>query len=229
MSEKMCTCKACGQQVAKSAKNCPHCGAKVKKVSPILIAIIAIVAIAIIASSGGKDSSDNVAGTTPTKVQFNNTEVTGTIAATEVETPLPETTEKKSDNAYGVGDVAELKNVQVSLLSITESTGSSFNQPSEGNVFVLCEFEIQNNTKEELNISSMLSFEAYCDEYVCNYSLGALMEKENSSQLDGTIASGKKMKGVVGYEVPADWNELEVHFTPNVWIGKEIVFVAVND
>ena len=227
MSEKIFVCKACGQQVAKNAKTCPHCGAKVKKTSPISIGIIAVVAIAIIAGAGGNDKSEATAGTTPTKAQTNNT-TAANIEVTEGETTIPVTTESKASNAYGVGDTAELKDVVVSLLSVTESDGSSFNLPSEGNIFVLCEFEIQNNTKEELTVSSMLSFEAYCDEYACNYSIGALLEND-STQLDGTVAPGKKMKGSIGYEIPADWTELEIHFSPNVWFGKDIVFIAVNE
>ena len=57
-------------------------------------------------------------------------------------------------------------------------------------------------------------------------SLTALMEKGNKNQLDGTVAAGKKFNGVIGYEVPADWKELEVRFTPDFWSGKEIIFVA---
>ena len=31
MKNKMTACKACGKEIAKSAKTCPHCGAKNKK------------------------------------------------------------------------------------------------------------------------------------------------------------------------------------------------------
>ena len=37
------------------------------------------------------------------------------------------------------------------------------------------------------------------------------------------------MKGVVGYEIPADWAKLELVFTPDVWSGKTITFVAENN
>ncbi len=223
MSEKMCACKACGQQVAKSAKNCPHCGAKVKKANPILIGIIAVVIIAIVAGAGGNDEPKTIDNSTPTTVKTDNVEETENIADTQ------KTTEQETKNAFGVGETVELKDVVVSLLSVTENTGSAYNKPTEGNVFVLCEFEIQNNSKEEISVSSMLSFETYCDDYTCNYSLSALLEKGSSNQLDGTVAVGKKLKGVIGYEVPADWQELEIHYTPDVWSSKDIVFIATKD
>ena len=55
----MTTCKACGAEIAKSAKSCPHCGAKNKKPPVILIAIAVIILIGIISSIGGGNSSDN--------------------------------------------------------------------------------------------------------------------------------------------------------------------------
>ena len=70
----------------------------------------------------------------------------------------------------------------------------------------------------------MASFEAYADDYALNYSLNALLDKQDSTQLDGTVASGKKMNGWIGYEVPADWKNLEIHFTDNVWSSNKFIF-----
>ena len=137
-------------------------------------------------------------------------------------------TETESAKVFSLGDTVELDDVVVTFLDVTQSNGSTYNKPTSGNVFVLCEFEIANNSSEELNISSMMSFSAYHDDYACEYSISALMEKGNKDQLDGSIAPGKKMKGVIGFEIPEDWNELEVHFTPDVFSLGEIVFVATN-
>lgn len=58
MSNKMMNCKACGQQIASSAKACPNCGAKVKK--PVykkwwFWTIIVIIVLGIIAGASGGD------------------------------------------------------------------------------------------------------------------------------------------------------------------------------
>ena len=209
MNSKMTTCKACSHEIAKSAKTCPHCGAKVKKKHPILVGLVVL--FVLIGVMGSADDSDE-----PKIVE--NTGSGSTEA--HVETKAPEKAE------FYVGETAELKGVSVAFVAVTENTGSAFNQPTDGNVFVLCEFEIANNSDQEINVSSMMSFEAYCDDYTCTFSLAALMEKGNKNQLDGTVAPGKKFNGVIGYEVPADWSELEVRFTPDFWSGKDIVFVA---
>ena len=64
MKEKMITCKACGEEIAKSAKSCPKCGAKNKK--PIfkkwwfwVIILILIFAAVGSGGDGGDVSSSN--------------------------------------------------------------------------------------------------------------------------------------------------------------------------
>ena len=161
------------------------------------------------------ETGPSLVGTTPTGNNSNNT--------------TTEATSAPSDKTFKVGDVVELNDVVVSFIGVTESSGSEFFKPEDGNIYVLCEFEIANNSKEELAISSIMNFKAYCDDYSCEYSLGALMEKGNKEQLDGSIAAGKKMKGVVGYEIPADWNELEIQFTANILSSNSIIFVATNN
>lgn len=209
MSGKMYECKTCKHEIARNAKVCPNCGAKVKKSNPILIGIVCI--IALIAIFGSTNSNE------PTKVGDNNAEAS-TTAASQVQ-----------KNIFTVGEIVELKDVQVSLVNVTKSSGSDYNKPTEGNIFILCEFEIVNNSDKEITVSSMMSFEAYCDDYACTQSIAALMEKGTKNQLDGTVAPGKKMNGVIGYEIPADWSEFEIQFTPDFWSGKDIVFVATNN
>ena len=152
-----------------------------------------------------------------------------------VETPVEEPAEEPAEEPveekteYGVGDTLTQNDITVTFLGVTENRGSAYNKPSEGNVFVLCEFEIENSKSTDLNVSSMMNFEVYCDDYSTSLSLGALIESGNKSQLDGTIASGKKMKGVVGYEIPADWTELEIHYTPSGLFAKEFTFIANHE
>lgn len=210
-------CKVCGAEVAKSAKVCPHCGAKLKKGHPFLIGILVFfVLVATIGSSGDDDEPKKVENSTSTQ----NVETTPTQTEQEPEA--------ENKNTFYVGETAELNGVSVTLASVTESSGSTYNSPTDGNVFVLCEFEIANNSDKEITVSSLMSFEAYCDDYTCTFSLSALMEKGNKNQLDGTVAAGKKFNGVVGYEVPTDWQELEIVFTPDFWSGKDITFIATN-
>lgn len=207
----MTNCRSCGAEIAKSAVTCPHCGARNKRKHVLLWVVLGVLALIIIgaAGSGGSEPAPAAASST-------------SAAAPKSESKAPV---KKT---FGVGESAELKDIVVTLVSVEESSGSQFNQPTDGNVFVICEFEIENNSSSEINVSSLLSFAAYCDDYSLNFSLTALLENGNRNQLDGQIAAGKKMNGIIGYEVPIGWNELEIRFTPSFWSGNEIIFTAVH-
>lgn len=207
----MTNCRSCGAEIAKSAVTCPRCGARNKRKHVLLWVVLGVLALIIIgaAGSGGSEPAPAAASST-------------SAAAPKSESKAP------GKKTFGVGESAELKDIVVTLVSVEESSGSQFNQPTDGNVFVICEFEIENNSSSEINVSSLLSFAAYCDDYSLNFSLTALLEKGNRNQLDGQIAAGKKMNGIIGYEVPIGWNELEIRFTPSFWSGNEIIFTAVH-
>lgn len=207
-NKKLTTCKTCGKEVAKSAKICPNCGANLKNVS-IANVVFALLFVFLIFSIIMYESEK------PKRVDSNNIN-----------------TAKQIDDSpkFAVGESAELNNIIVTLKSVKESKGSIYNEPSEGKVLANCEFEIQNNSTEEFAISSLLCFSAYCDDYKCEYSLIATGANvlEGKKTLDGSIAAGKKMLGIISYEIPKDWKELEIRFSPKVWGSKKFIFVATN-
>lgn len=216
--EKMVKCKACGQEIAKSARTCPNCGAKQKKSigKTIGIALAVVIVIGAIAAAAGKDDK-------PKKVESgqNPSSSQGTNQGTNQDVPPSE-----DQSTFGVGDKVEYNGVYVTLNSVEELSGGEFFAPEEGKVYVSCEFTIENESKDELNISSIMCFDAYVDDIATDMSMGASMAAEAGGLdgLDGAIAAGKKMHGVIGYEVPKDWSEIEVHFNPDAWGGKDFVF-----
>lgn len=147
--------------------------------------------------------------------------------ATEQATQAPEPTEEAKDG-YGLGEQAEAEGVAVTLTEVEESTGSDFFTPEDGKVFLICHFDIENNTDEDLTISSILSFDAYVDDYATSMSLSATVSS-SEPQLDGSVAAGKKLAGVIGYEVAQDWSELEVTFNPSVWGKKTLKFIVEKE
>ncbi|MDR3345290.1 MAG: hypothetical protein LBT21_06880 [Oscillospiraceae bacterium] len=58
MANQQAKCKSCGQDIAKSAKSCPHCGAKNKKPTFLILLGIVVVLIVIIAASSGGDKNE---------------------------------------------------------------------------------------------------------------------------------------------------------------------------
>lgn len=207
---KLVKCKTCGEEIAKSAKVCPKCGAKQKKSNPVVTVFACLLLVVVIFSvlSGGNDDPELVESTQSPNVSASAT-------------PVPKKTE------FYPGETAALNDVEVTFVSCEESSGKQFFAPEEGNIFVLCKFLIDNKSTSDIAVSSLLSFEAYVDDFSTTMSLTATTLADDP-QLDGSVAAGKKMSGVIGYEVPKDWEKLEVNFTPSFWSGKDIKFVATK-
>ena len=136
-------------------------------------------------------------------------------AAVSTSTPAPT---EEAQETLSVGDTEDVDGVKVTLNSVTETSGTDFIKPEDGNIFVLCNFTIQNDSDTDLTISSAMCFEAYCDDTSINLDIMGLStdEAQQAGQLDGDVASGKNMSGVVCYQVPTSYSKLEVSVQPNL-------------
>ena len=132
--------------------------------------------------------------------------------------------DSEEKDVFTKGEIAEMNGVQVTLKDYEESNGTEFLTPDDGNVFVIVTFEIANNSDSEISVSSIASFEAYVDDYSVSTSISAESVKDGVGILDGTVAAGKKMSGIIGYEVPKDWKNMEISFTDNVWSDSAFKF-----
>ena len=222
-------CINCGQPITPDVKFCPKCGRptaprnynesnqqpaytpyspptysttpkKKKKKHPILGTILLIFGILLILGVIAGDPEPQKVGET------------GTPAIVQ---PL--------NNTFSVGDRVELGGVVVTLVNVSESTGGNYMTPESGKVFVICEFNIENNSASDIAVSSLMSFEAYIDDYSTMMDLSATVSS-NKPQLDGTVAASKKMNGIIGYSADKGWQELEIRFTPDFWSGSDIIF-----
>lgn len=221
MAEKPTTklCKHCKTEIPYDAKICPNCR-KSQKPNGCLVAILVVVVLFVLIGvvGGGSSKGDTAATNLASSTAQTNTAASQTEAAP---TPEPKTT-------YTVGETAEDRDIKVTLVSAEQSQGSQFLTPADGNVYVVLEFEIENNSNTDITVSSLASFEAYCDDYSVNMDLTVNMLDDSKKTLDGSVAAGKKLNGVIGYEVPADFKTLEVKFTPSFWSNRSITFEIPN-
>lgn len=203
-------CKHCQSDIPKKAKVCPNC----KRKQGGLLKTVLIVFLVLILIGGLFGNSDDEEVTVK---ENTNTEV-----------PTEKVEETKKETKYGIGDIVSYNDVDICIISYTESNGGEWSKPEDGKIFVYPVIEICNNSDEELSISSMLSFNNYCDDYLLDYSSNALMAistEDGMQALDMTIAPGKKAKGVLGLEVPEDWKTIEIYYKDNAWLGSNFSFV----
>ena len=166
-----------------------------------------------IVGCGGEDAVKDV--TNDKQAESGNSET----KIDDSEESEPEDTDSEEKTEFYMGETAEQGDVQFTLVNVYESSGSELITPDDGNIFLVCEFDISNNSEEDIGISSVMNFEAYCDDYSLTLDIMGLQvpEAEGKSQLDGNIASGKKMNGIVAYQVPSDYKTMEINVTPDFW------------
>lgn len=218
-------CKHCKTEIPYAAKVCPQCR---KKQGPggCLIAILVVIVLGLLGScfGGGKKGDSDVK---KVAASANTEEKSKDTAQTTVQSP--EETTVNEELTFKVGETADIKGVQVTLVSVEQSDGSQYNKPADGKKFVILEFEIANNSKSDIAVSSIISFDTYCDDYSINQNFSAQLEKKDKTSLDGSVAASKKMNGILGFEVPNDWKNIEVTYTPDFWSGKKATFIAENN
>lgn len=95
------------------------------------------------------------------------------------------------------------------------------NLESDSNSLIIEEREITLNDGEKINLQFVSTADMQKD-------AKDLSIKFLPYQLDGTVAPGKKMNGIVAYEMPADWSKLEIEYSPSFW-GKAMKFVAEHN
>ena len=191
-------CKHCKSEIPYDAKVCPVCRKKQGAPGCLIVVLVVVVLVVIAAFAGSGESS--------------------TASQAGEEQPQPEQT------VFTVGDAVELNGVKTTLLSAEEYPGKQYMMPTDGNVFLVCQFEIENDSSAEITVSSMVSFNAYCDDYSVNLSVTGEMLEDSWKTLDGTVAPGKKINGVIAYEIPQDWQKMEISYTPSFWSGHDVQF-----
>ena len=123
--DKMTTCKHCGQEIAASAKVCPHCGGKNKP--PIykrwwFIAIIVIIVLAVIGGSGSSDSSGSTSSTATSKTAVSSSSSEAAIEYTAY--TVTELSEDLNSNALKAADKYKGQYVEFTgRLSVIDSNG----------------------------------------------------------------------------------------------------------
>ncbi len=204
-------CKHCKSEIPYDAKVCPVCRKKQGAPGCLIVVLVVVVLVVIAAFAGGGESNS------PQKVE-------STSGTSQAASQASQAQSQPEQTVFTVGDTVELNGVKTTLLSAEEYPGKQYMMPTDGNVFLVCQFEIENDSSAEINVSSMVSFNAYCDDYSVNLSVTGEMLEDSWKSLDGTVAPGKKINGVIAYEIPQDWQKMEISYTPSFWSGHDVQF-----
>lgn len=209
---KLITCKHCGQEIAASAKTCPHCGGKNRK--PIYkkvwfwILIVLVLFGAIGGGSGNKKTS--------TSKKVGEVSTSQTIVSKEKE----ET--KAGENiqtVFNVGDILHDGNMDIVYVASGDYEESNeFIKPADGKKYIFLNFAFINTSDKSDSSISTFSFKCYADGYSCDAYYGA------GDDLSATLSAGRSTQGNVYFEVPADAKDIEIEYETNVFTQEKITF-----
>lgn len=138
---------------------------------------------------------------------------TGTLAASEVQT----TAAKPEEGGIHAGNYLKKSKFKFSFVKAkqyTEIKESEFytNTPAAGNVYLVLFFDVENVSDKNQYINPFY-FKAYQDNYEVDDKSILITKIDGYSTFSGgDLAPGKKSKGYLAYELPADWKNLEVTY-----------------
>lgn len=173
-----------------------------RKFYPIL-ALIFVLLVASFACASG----DN----TGTKVG----EVSGESMSDESASGDQQPTPVPTQETFKLGDIVQVKGFTMALTDLTYSS----------NNILQATFAFENQSDEDVNVSSMLSFEARTAD-------GTKLEQEIfdcASSLDGSILPGDRLKGSVCYKGAPETGITKIYFQDNIFASGATVFSVDMD
>lgn len=151
-------------------------------------------------------------------------------ASAEVPTTEVSTTESNLPEYAKVGQMVCGEKWNIALLYAKEydSIDSDFysDKPAEGNKFLALFFDVKNVSKDNDYFNS-LYFEGYADDYSTTSSI-TLNTPDDFPAIGGDIDAEKMSKGVIIYEVPADWNKFEIVYKDGIWTTHKAASFVVE-
>lgn len=130
------------------------------------------------------------------------------------------------DTRLRVGESAIANGARYTVLGMTQSRGNSMVKPADGYIFVLVEFEVVNLGNKTIGLDSKNGFTAYCDGYTVQPSSRAASVAPMG--FANSLGPAEKMKGMICYELPVNWQVLELSYRYSVLSNEELYFVIYH-
>ena len=141
---------------------------------------------------------------------------------TEVEQPT-----KDKVTRFTIGDTIINRDYKLTIegASIIVSD-NKYAQPNENCEFIEVDLTVENTSNDTLNVRA-LYFTAYADGFIIDSYNWDAYYPASKNILSADLASGKKINGVLCYEVPNDWSELELFVKLSDYFGDDADAILV--
>ena len=133
---------------------------------------------------------------------------------------VPEAKTTPTEGSFKPGDIIETSKFRITYLGCdTFESDNRFIQPDEGNIFIYLEFEFENISDSDRSVNS-LYFSCYADGKICSST------SMRDDDLHASLSPGRKAKGTVAFQVPADASVVEVEFEDTLILSNSVVIFS---
>jgi hypothetical protein len=134
---------------------------------------------------------------------------------------------EQAQETFAVGDVVQIGDMALTVNEVTYPTGNDFSKPEAGQTFLVVDVTLENKGSEAKSISSLLQM-SLKDATGQKYDLDLMASAASGgTPPDGEIASGERVRGQIGFQVPQDAQGLVFVYDAEVF-GYGKVFVALQ-
>lgn len=219
----MKTCKHCNANIPQIEKKCQYCGHGQGGI--IKWVIIGFFAICIIgaAASGEDDNKNKEKNTSKTENSEKlNNESQENSKTEDIKTEKPSKEKKEEDNIFHKGEILETKKVKLSYLSCGDYFDNNmYIEAGEGNKLIYFEFEFENIGNTDIS-AGYFDFDCYADGYDAQNKMSTA---DNAMKSITTLSPGRKMSGIVVFEVPQGASKIEVEYETSYWTQDKAIFI----
>ena len=128
----------------------------------------------------------------------------------------------RDKDEYYIGDIAELDDTLVQVISVEKSSGKSFDEPKEGYEYIIVTVAIKNNGDDKVTYSKY-DFEMQNSKGQVNNPALTIVDTDTSLNSGELIKNGY-VSGTIVFEEPIDDAELKLIYTPYIWIDDSLYF-----
>ncbi len=139
-------------------------------------------------------------------------------------TETPSETETEVTNTpeiFNIGDSVETSESIFTVNAVRTDSGSRYMKPDEGNIYYIVDVTIENKIDESISISSMMMFSLFDSE---GYSYDEALGVETKGRVGGEISPGRKLRGEIAYEIPANATGLELQIDPSLFGNGQAIY-----
>lgn len=175
--------------------------------------LIAIFIIFAAAGGGEEESAKSVA----------SSDSEGTSAPEKKPEAKTEPDKKNAEpvkEVFAIGEKVQLGDYVLTVTNVEKSAGSDFDQPKDGNEFVIVTVEINNAGDENISYNPFDFKMANSQGQIVDQAFTTI--NNDTSLQSGELAGGGKVSGTIAFEQPAGDSGLQLHYSPSFWSDKTI-------